>query len=237
MIRVLKRFRDEIASAGEPYSATELATSADCKKRQRELSGKLIGLIDVLYALVLVQGAVAFRSLFVDGEEFLHPERFIPVVLALVLVFFTAIHSFIDYHLAAEDQPYQFLDQARRAKDLHRFYLDIVIVGLYSFILLKFHVLLRDPGGDLVFALFSFPALYLLFIWWGELRRRTAPGGKQPYDARLLFMFLLAYGLLAVAYMTTANGWIGNSEFLAAALLLMVFYRWLNWQQNRWCQD
>src|SRR5262249_40792631 len=152
------------------------------------------GLIDVLYALVLVQGAEAYRSLFVNGGEFLHFERFLPVALALVLVFFTAIHSFIDYHLAAEDQPYQFLDRKRRQKDLVRYYLDIVIVGTYSFILLKCHILLDSPGGDLTFAFFTFPALFLLFIGWGELRRRTAPNAQQPYDVRLLFLFLAAYG-------------------------------------------
>jgi hypothetical protein len=230
-----ERFRRNVSAEGDSYSKAELQDEAGCARRQRALSEKLIGLIDVLYALVLVEGAVAYRSLFVTDEQFLHPEQFLPVVLALILIFFTTIHSFIDYHFAAEDQPYQFLDKQRRRDDLGRFYLDVVIVGLYSFILLKCHVLLVSPGGDLSFAFFAFPVLFLLFICWGELRRRTAPDRKQPYDLRLLSLFLFAYGLLAMVYLTTARGWVVNSVFLLAALLLMGLYRWLNWRQNRWC--
>jgi hypothetical protein len=232
---LFERFRGEVSAEGEPYSEAELQAEGGCVRRQRELSARLTGLVDVLYALVLVEGAVAYRSLFVTDEQFLHPEQFLPVVLALVLIFFTTIHSFIDYHLAAEDQPYQFLDKQRRRNDLGRFYLDVVIVGLYSFILLKCHVLLVSPSGDLAFAFFTFPVLFFLFIWWGELRKRTAPDRKQRYEPRLLFLFLCAYGLLAMGYLTTARGWVANSVFLLAALLLMGLYRWLNWRQNRWC--
>lgn len=232
---LLGRFRGEVSAEGKPYSKAELQAEGGCARRQRELSARLTGLIDVLYALVLVEGALAYRSLFVTEDQFLHPERFLPVVLALILIFFTTIHSFIDYHLAAEDQPYQFLDKQRRRSDLGRFYLDIVIVGLYSFILLKCHVLLVSPDGDLTFAFFTFPVLFFLFIWWGELRKRTAPDGKQRYEPRLLLLFLFAYGLLAMVYLTTTSGWVANSGFLLAALLLMSLYRWLNWRQNRWC--
>lgn len=236
-MRLLEGLRAEISNEGERYTCEELAPEDGCARRQRELSTRLIGLVDVLYALVLVQGAVAYRSLFLNRHEFLEPDRFIPVVLALALVFFTAIHSFIDYHFAAEDQPYQFLDRGKRRWDLLRFYLDILIVGFYSFILLKAHVLVYSPAGDLVFVFFAFPVLFSLYILWGALRSMTAPGEKQRYDPRLLFLFLLAYGLLAIAYLATSNGWLGNSEFLAVGLGLMGCYRWVNWRQNRWCTE
>lgn len=192
-------------------------------------------LIDVLYALVLVGGAEAYRSLFTTGQEFQHPSQFLPVVLALFLVYFTAIHSFIDYHLASEDQPYQFLNTSKRRADLWRFYLDVVIVGLYSFVLLKCHVLLSSPGADLGPVFFAFPAIFLLFIVWGVLRERTSPGSSQTYGVGLLGLCFILYTVLAVAYTVTSNGWIGNSEFLFAAFLLMAIYRWINWRQNRWC--
>jgi hypothetical protein len=53
----------------------------------------------------------------------------------------------------------------------------------------------------------------------------------------LLWLCLAFYGVLAVAYKAIASGWIGNSAFLATALLAMFLYRWINWDQNRWCQD
>ncbi len=233
----LERFQNALTTQGERYDAEELETADGCGTRQRDLSRQLTVLVDVLYALVLVGGAEAYRSLFTIGGEFQDPSRFLPVVLALVLIYFTAIHSFIDYHLASEDQPYQFLDKSRRRTDLGRFYLDIVIVGLYSFALLKSHILLACPGGDLAAVFFTFPAIFLLFLVWGALRARTALKGHQPYDPKLLFLCLVLYMLLAIVYVETSNGWAGNSEFLSAALLIMVFYRWMNWRQNRWCAD
>jgi hypothetical protein len=229
----LERLQKELTTPGEEYTDKE----SDTKSRQGNLSRQLTVLIDVLYALVLVGGAEAYRSLFTTGGEFQHPSRFLPVVLALVLIYFTAIHSFIDYHFASEDQPYQFLDKGKRGWDLFRFYLDVVIVGLYSFILLKCHILLDSPGGDLAPAFFTFPAIFLLFIGWGGLRRRTASEHEQPYRVRLLALCLGMYALLAIAYNYTSNGWAGNSEFLFLALLIMMFYRWLNWSQNRWCAE
>lgn len=224
-----------LTTEGKRYTEVELKDADEGKAKQRNLSGQLVVLIDVLYALVLVGGAEAYRSLFTTGGEFRHVSRFLPVILALVLVYFTAIHSFIDYHFAAEDQPYQFLDKSKRRTDLWRFYLDVVIVGLYSFVLLKSHVLLNSPGADLAPVFFTFPAIFLLFLWWGSLRKETAPDDDQPYRVWLLGLCLLSYGILALAYAATSNGWLGNSEFLFIALLIMIFYRWRNWRQNRWC--
>jgi hypothetical protein len=233
-MKFLESFQKGLTERGEEYTDSELATSDNRAVRQRDLSRQLIVLVDVLYALVLVGGAEAYRSLFTMGGEFQDVSRFLPVVLALILIYFTTIHSFIDYHLASEDQPYQFLDRLRRRIDLGRFYLDILIVGLYSFALLKSHVLLDSPGADLTPVLFTFPGIFLLFIIWGALRAQTAEG-KQPYSPRLLYLIWAIYFLLAVAYACTSNGWIGNAEFLGAAILIMLFYRWMNWRQNRWC--
>jgi hypothetical protein len=233
-MKLLESFQEGLTKSGKEYSGAELDTSDNRALRQRDLSRQLIVLVDVLYALVLVGGAEAYRSLFTMGDEFQHVSRFLPVVLALVLIYFTTIHSFIDYHLASEDQPYQFLDRLRRRFDLGRFYLDILIVALYSFALLKSHVLLQSPGADLTPVFLTFPGLFLLFLLWGVLRERTAKDA-QPYSPRLLFMTLITYFLLAVAYACTSNGWAGNAEFLAAALLIMLLYRWMNWRQNRWC--
>jgi hypothetical protein len=217
-----------------PYTDTELEDPSAGLRRQRDLSRQMTVLIDVLYALVLVQGAEAYRSLFTRTDEFEHISSFLPVVLALALIYFTAIQSFIDYHFASEEQPYQFLHKTKRRNDLWRFYLDVLIVGLYSFILLKCHVLLDSPGGDLALAFLTFPAIFLLYIAWGWLRKTAVSGAKQAYSPWLLLLFFGLYGLLFVAYICTSNGWVGNSEFLFAGLLMMVVYRLLNWRQKRW---
>lgn len=233
-MRFFESFQKGLTKPGRRYVDSELATDDNRALRQRDLSRQLIVLVDVLYALVLVGGAEAYRSLFTMGDEFQHISHFLPVVLALILIYFTTIHSFIDYHLASEDQPYQFLNRLRRRVDLGRFYLDILIVGLYSFALLKSHVLLDSPGADLTPVFLTFPGIFLLFIIWGALRELTAED-NQPYSPRLLCLVLAIYFLLAVAYACTSNGWMGNAEFLFAALLIMLLYRWINWRQNRWC--
>jgi hypothetical protein len=219
---------------GSAYTDTELEDPSAGQRRQRDLSRQMTVLIDVVYALVLVQGAEAYRSLFTRAGEFEHISAVLPVALALALIYFTAIQSFIDYHFASEEQPYQFLHKTKRKNDLLRFYLDVLIVGLYSFVLLKCHVLLESPGGDLTLAFLTFPAIFLLYIVWGWFRKTAVSGTKQAYSPWLLLLFLGLYGLLTLVYVCTANGWVGNSEFLFAALLLMIAYRLLNWRQKRW---
>lgn len=219
---------------GKAYTDTELEDPSAGQRRQRDLSRQMTVLIDVLYALVLVEGAGAYRSLFTRADEFEHISWVLPVVLALALIYFTAIQSFIDYHFASEEQPYQFLHKTKRKNDLVRFYLDVLIVGLYSFILLKCHVLLDSPGGDLTLAFLTFPVIFALYILWGWLRRTAVSETKQAYSPWLLGLFFVLYGALSVIYICTSNGWVGNSEFLFVALLLMIAYRLLNWQQKNW---
>jgi hypothetical protein len=234
-VRILNALRECLTTEGRKYDDTELEDSDKCNSRQRDISRQLTVLIDVLYALVLVGGAEAYRSLFTRPDEFIHPSSFLPVVMALILIYFTAIHSFIDYHLAAEDQPYQFLDKSKRKTDLKRFYLDVFIVGLYSFLLLKSHVLLTHSSANLTPVFWAMPTIFLLFLWWGSLRKKTAAETNQLYNVALLRFCTFFYGVLALIYTLTSNGWIGNSEFLFAAVLIMAFYRWANWRQNRWC--
>jgi amino acid permease len=234
-VRVLNALRECLTTEGEKFEDAELEDSTKGGARQRDISRQLIVLVDVLYALVLVAGAEAYRSLFTKPGEFTELSQFLPVVLALILIYFTTIHSFIDYHLAAEDQPYQFLDRSKRKTDLKRFYLDVFIVGLYSFLLLKSHVLLEHGDASLTPVFWAMPAIFVLFLWWGRLRGKTAIPSNQRYSGALLRFCTLLYGVLALVYTVTSNGWIGNSEFLFLALLIMAFYRWANWRQNRWC--
>jgi hypothetical protein len=229
-----------VTTGDRTYDSADLDPEGGCGQRQRELSRQLTRLVDVLYALVLVQGAVYYRSLFTIGDKFSEFELFLPVVLALALTYFTAIQSFIDYHLASEDQPYRLLDSARRRRDLWRFYLDVVIVGLYSFILLKCHVLIADPAADLRAVFWALAVIFALYLIWGTLRWRAKPDQKgstteQPYKPRLLWVCLGLYLGLAFAYAEMYGGWIENSAFLGGALLIMAFYRWMNWSQNRTC--
>ena len=201
MIRRLRRLLG--VTEGVPYSLEQ------GRSLQTELSRQLVRLVDVLYALVLVQGAVFYRYIFKAPGYFEHPAKWIPVTLALVLIYFMTVQSFLDYHLASEDQGYQILDKAHRRGDLSRYYLDVVIVGTYSFVLLKSHTLITQPAADLTATVWSLPAVFCLYWVWGMLRRATGAG--QRYSARLLALAGALYVVLAVAYTAHAGGSLRNA--------------------------
>jgi len=211
----------------------------NCKQRQLELSRQMTRLIDVLYALVLVQGAVYYRALFTlsDRFSFSHLGRWVPVLLALALIYFTAIQSFIDYHFASEDQPYQLLDRRYRATDLIRFYCDVLIVGVYSFVLLKCHVLLAAPDSDLLPVMLAFVLIFLLYLVWGRLRRKSSGQNDQPFSPALLWLAAGAYVAIAILYAMVPSGWGANSFALGLALAVMLVYRVLNWKQTDYCSQ
>jgi hypothetical protein len=238
-----------LVNVNRAYDHSELEPEGGCDQRQRELSRQMTRLIDVLYALVMVQGALKYSSLFTAEIDPLSLERQGPVVVALLLIYFIAIQSFIDYHLASEVQPYKLLNKTRRKKDLARFYLDVVIVGLYSFFLLRCHVLLTDPAADLTAVFAGLVGMFVLYLIWGELRWSTKPEGakpepgaetveaRRPFRRRLLILFLVTYVALAVAYAELAEGWEANLIFLLIAALLMLMYRGMNWTQNWTCVE
>jgi hypothetical protein len=215
---------------GAPYAL-------DAGKREYDLSNQLVRLVDVVYALVLVQGAVYYRRVFTEPGYFSHSSRFGPVVLALILVYYITIQSFVDYHLAAEDQPYRILSADKRNVDLFRFYFDLVIVGSYSLFLLKCHPLIHEPGADIHVALWTLPGIFALYWIWGELRKFTSETEenvrKRPYAPSLLLIMLVLFGVLAFAYGVEPGGSLRNSCALAAGLVLMLVFRVLNWPQNR----
>lgn len=201
-------------------------------ERQPEMSRRLGDLVDVVYALVLIEGAREYHRVFTRPDEFTHLGTWLPVVIALLLIYFTAIQSFVDFHLAAEDQPFQLLRRRGRAVDLLRFYIDVVAVGLYSFLLLKCHVLIDDPGANIFWAFLAIPFVFVLYLVWGVLRRQTArlPGGGFSWD--LLVAACLSYVVLALVYWFLPKTWEANAACLGAALALMALYRYYNWAQN-----
>jgi hypothetical protein len=207
------------------------SSAAPGERQQVEISRQLARLVDVIYGLVLVQGALNYRLLFTRPEEFTSAAQFLPVSLALALIYFMTIQSFVDYHLASERQPYWLLSRGRRHLDLTRFYLDILIVGSYSFMLLKSHPLLDSPDAELAPVFWTLPLVFGLYLVWGWLRAATGTSQSQTYSASLLFAFFLMYCALAFAYTKVAVDSTANSSFLVLAIFLMALYRYLNWQQ------
>lgn len=228
-----RRFRGRVTSSPDPYPPVQADLLAECSRRQADLSHRVTTFIDVLYGLVVVISAESYHQLVTD-DKYLHIKRGLPVVLALVFVYFTTIQSFVDFHLSEEDRPYRLLNVNKRGVDLRRFYLDVVIVGFYSFLIFRCHVLLNAPAGDLTAVFVTVPVIFALYILWGWLRDGTIFG--SAYSPWLLLSAMGLYVVLAMGYdLLFGSGWVKNAAFLATALVVMLAYRWLNWAQNRVC--
>jgi hypothetical protein len=215
------------------------------EKRQRDVSGQLVRLIDILFGLVIVQGALFYRPILAA-----HGTRNWAVVLALALVMYTVVRSFVDWHTLMERNSYKiststaislrpWLRGALQARtlDLWRLYVDFVIVAVYSVMLLRAHVLLGSPAAGLRLFFWLFPGLFLLYLAWGELLRLRT--GTQEFEEGLLLAAIAASGSLAALYnVAYASGWLAdhgmarNIFFLTTEFVIMVLYRCFNWEQT-----
>jgi hypothetical protein len=140
-------------------------------------SRQLVGIIDILLGLTLVEGAVSFRSMFEQGSN-----ANLPAMVAMVLIYYTAVRSFIDWHIAMEVRPYRILTEGSRGSELGRVLLDFVIMASYSFLILRAHILIEKPGSDITAIAITYPVIYCAYLIWGQLREHTLPG--PPYRTR-----------------------------------------------------
>ncbi len=220
--------------------STERPRSLPLEDLELRTSQQLVGIIDILLGLTLVEGAVSFRSMFAEGSN-----ANLPAMVAMVLIYYTAVRSFIDWHIAMEVRPYRILTEGSRLSELGRVLLDFVIMASYSFLILRAHILIEKPGSDILAIAITYPAIYCAYIVWGILRENTTPGPPlqretpKPFRPTLLLVTLLiACGLLAGYVVGRAHGWLGsnkadlNTALLCAELLLIGWYRHKNWSQQ-----
>ncbi len=220
-------------------------------REEKDISGQLVRLIDVLFALVIVQGALFYRPLFAA-----HGQRNAPTIIALALIMYTVVRSFVDWHILMESAPYQIVTSYRpsfsrrwsrrmqvRTLELWRLYADFLIVAAYSVLLLRAHVLLSDPAAALRFFFWTFPAIFCLYLMWGELLRH-ASRGRQQFREGLLLIVLGVSVVLAIAYHVTANehtfSGYGTARNVVGLLIeagIMVVYRHFNWKQQKTIAD
>lgn len=224
-----------------------LVTKAPVRERTKALdeaelraSQRLVTIIGVLLGLTLVSGAVAYHGMFTQGAH--APAG---AYLAMALVYFVAVRSFIDWHMAMEMWRYRIFTDGRRSSELVRALLDFAIMASYSFLILRGHVLIDHPGADLTAIAIAFPAIYVAYIVWGALLNRAHPadGKAAPFapgfSARLLgLMAALSAALLFVYEFGRSEHWLGrdhedlNIVFLAVEFALVFAFRLANWSQQ-----
>lgn len=192
-------------------------------------SQQLVGVIDVLLALILVEGALSYKELFTG-----HSRINAAVLLALALVYYTALRSFIDWHLAMEERPYLILDRNARSRELGRVVLDFGIMATYTFLLLRAHVLIDDPGADLLALALAYPAIYVMYMAWNWLQKRAY--NSERFTQRPLWAATAAASILVGLYLFAPP--LGMEDELRNILLILVelgimaAFRHVNWQQQ-----
>lgn len=237
----------ELPKRKSKHSQVEFATDiaelesrldrATPEEQEADISGHLVRLIDFFFGLVIAQGVLRFDTVFKE------PWNATPQVLvALVIIYYTVVRSFIAWHSAIEQWRYRVLVSKDRIRtiELWRVYTDIFIVIVYAFLLLTAEPLIHDEGADISAFLFGFPVLFALYVLWGRLRR-IAWGGNDPFN--LLYLVFFGFASFVVAGVYKLNPDIGISEALGNTIalgcigLLMVLYRFINFWQGEIYRD
>jgi hypothetical protein len=201
-------------------------------------SAHLLRMIDFFFALVLGQGVLRFADVL---KEPWGPESNLQVVLALVLVYYTVIRSFVAWHIAMERRRYRIEandPDTAKTTELWRVYIDLFIVVTYAFLLLQAERLAGEGNADsdIKLLFFGLALLFVLYWAWGYLRR--VAWGPDQFSFRWLLIFGTLYLLLALVYTTDDPLRLGvtrgdaNLISLALALVLMVAYRYVNFSQG-----
>jgi len=226
---------------------TAQSRTPETSKKEADVSGQLVRLIDLLFGLVIVQGALYYRPLLAA-----HGHVTAPAAVALALIMYTVVRSFVDWHTLMEHAPYQISTSTKRPSslvqvrtfELWRLYVDFLIVATYSFLLLRGHVLLRNPAAELKLFFWSFAGIFALYWIWGKLLLQASGEKEEQFKEDLLFLALGASILLAIVYavvlgnkLLAGHGTIRNIIALTIAFVIMVVYRWLNWKQQRTIDD
>ncbi len=195
-------------------------------------SSHLVRMIDFFFALVLGQGLIRFADV-VEAPFAAN----VPVWIALILIYYTVVRSFVAWHAAIETGRYKMSSEVRTT-ELWRVYIDVLIVAVYAYMLFSAEPLIDHGGADIRGLLWAFPVLFILYGVWGHLRR--VAWGDDGFKLKILAGICGIYVLIAAGYtVIPSNTWSISNEtanvlVLAVALVTMGLYRYINfWQETK----
>lgn len=204
-------------------------------KHDETASGRLVSLIDMLFALVIALPVVIAEDVIRAPWD-----ANLPVVIALATGYYVVIRSFIDWHIAMEDAPYWIRTSPQKSWELKRVYVDFAIVMAYAMLFLSTKDLATRPGSEIGPFLFLLGAITLLYLAWGALRWFTY---RAEHEYRWHTLFEATVGFIALwgAYriehdhglLLEGHGTTRNSLALALALVVLLAYRLRNWREIR----
>ena len=196
---------------------------------------RLVGLIQLIFGIVLVQLLVLYRAVV------LHPfsARHYVATVALVVIYLTAFWSWIGWHRLMVLRPYLAIDPQGRnvASEYRRFYVDLAIVTTYAYMLLQVNPLTENPARTLIWILIGYPVIFVLFGVSTILRRQSyrEPAGQHLVRSRLAAS-LIAVVAYAVAYgVGNPSGWHAGALNVAFLVVMIVIVRsYWHFSAERW---
>ena len=205
----------------------------------QRVSDQLVRLVQIIFALVIAQSLLLYRNILV--HPFSHGNWL--AALALGTVYLTTVLSWIDWHIAMENSPYNFNPRnPTRLAEQTRLGADLLVVTIYAYLLFSVDVFASHPTSEQLWRyLLGYSAVFAAYALSGLLRRITH--GPRASKLAPILAFLALFTALWLAYFQGAAAWRSqvsshtfhyvNLGFVLAALGLMLSYRVVRWELRR----
>jgi hypothetical protein len=197
------------------------------------ISDQLVRLIQVFFAVLLVQGIVRNDELVTSPLGAAHQVAFV----GFIGFYVATIRSWIDWHITMNAYPYKLNRlSGHRTTELARVWTDISFVVMYAYLIFTLEPAIRSPNLDLSRHFIGYPIVFALYWISGALRRRTY--GVQAGQLRAIALFGVPYLLLVVVYWLVASVWDhkllpGERGWLNAAMFVLFFVLTVTYRSYR----
>lgn len=164
------------------------------EEEAQKLSDKLTAFVNILFGVVIGQSISNYSDLI------LHPSLSLPF-FALLTLYVTVILSWAGYHRALLRYPYRY-----STVGLGRLIIDILIVGVYAFLLFEIGTIKKQGGAASLDGYFlGFFMVYLLYLFFILARWAQYRSDKRAKSFRTPAMFAGGFFLLFVSYKFAAG--------------------------------
>jgi len=191
-----------------------------CTNSPPKWPDRMVELVTIVFGVVVAESFARYSWCII------RPGSCLTTFLGLILVLFIIALSWVGYHRSVEQYPYK-----TGLLSVLRLFVKFIIVGAYGYLLysLEFIVEYRSLSGYLA----GFPAIFLLYIVDGGIRRLEYKDSRASRIRVLIVFFVLFLGLsLGYQYLVPAD--LKDRDvviglFLVFSFIMSVMYRCWRW--------
>jgi 5'(3')-deoxyribonucleotidase len=199
------------------------------KEITEEDSKRIFWVIQTVFGFVLAKSIFDYKDALLNP---LAPQNRL-VVLGVLVAYFTALWSWIDYSYSSIVSPYHF----RRSRlEPFRFVVDLFVVFLYAELIFTIGTIQKNPAADISATLTSFCLIFVFYFLSGLLR--IVQYGRRASGVLLILVFIIVFFALAWGYRYISrhailDGATLNLAALIATGLIMIAYRMIRAKLRR----